>query len=227
MVHRILIVTSVLFALSQGSCRSKPSSDREASISSPEQGGTEVSAAAEALSNESPTSKSTIGSGTMTVFGIKIPTGMSPAKGPDKVYRFEGKLKVERTAMLVRDQITAEKEEKENLGVLFRFAASKKLGIHTKNSDNSHALAIRVFPTSNGSALDIWLEKEYAETLPDIHSTTSIYSEPMLPKANRIVLDKAAQEKQRQNFTTLLRALQKIERGEKLTPEEAASGVMD
>jgi ribosomal protein S24E len=227
MVHRILVVTAALFVLSQSSCHSKSSSDREAGRVRSEPVGTEVSFTAEAVPKDNRARKSTFASGTLMVFGIKIPTGMSPATGPEKVYRFEGRLPLERTVMLVRNQIVAEREEKENQGILFRFAESKRLNTRTKDKDGVRALAIRVFPTPKGSTLDIWLEKEYSERLPNIHSTTTSLPVPQLPKTHQFVVKKADREKERQSRSTAVRALQKMERGEKLTPEEAASGVMD
>ncbi len=226
MVHRILVIGSALVALSLGACRSKSPSSREDKGVPPAEAESDLFAEQEDGARSTAASKSAFSGGTIRVFGIKIPTGMTPAKGPEKVYRFEGALPVERTANLLRRQLAADKEEKEAGGVLFRFAKPKIFSGRAEGRGNARALAVRVFPTGEGSAVDIWLEREYADELPDLHGESSL-KVPTLPKTRRVVVDQSMMKKERQDRAAAVRALQKIERGEPLTPEEAALGVLD
>lgn len=224
MVHRILVTATLFASLAPLSCRSSGNSSSQDAEQSVEATPRDISAEKESFDRD--TEKRTgggsvFGRGVVTVFGIKIPTGMTPARGPEKVYRFEGKLKAERTAMLIRDQIVAQKETRENDGYLFRFARSKK-----SKSDDARFKAVRVFSTETGSALDIWLEKEYSAALPDTRAVTS-FPVPKLNDVRRQIVSENTRVKKRRERADALRALQKIEKNEPLTKQEAASGVFD
>ena len=225
MVHRILIF-SIIAGLC-AACRSKepfPSAEEQERRGAPAE-----NAMDEGAQEDEPVAKnaagraSPFGHSALHVFGIKIPTGMTPSPGPEKVYRFHGKLPALRAAGLIRDQINVKKEVKEEGGVLFRFAKSKKL---PAGSNELRMLAIRVFPAADGSTVDIWLEKEYTSELPDIHQTTNLPI-PTLPPVHRTVIDKRKRASELNRRTQAVNILQKIERGEPLTPEEAASGLLD
>lgn len=225
MVHRILIVC----ALSVAACRSQKSGDPAARGESPmvsTDGRTEAEAAApdgEQTFGKAGESGS-FGTGVTTLFGIKIPTGMYPSRGPEKVYRFEGKLPVARTAALIRDQIVADKEVQEGDGVLFRFAKAA----HTRmRTGRNSAVAIRISSSDDGSTLDIWLEREYAKTLPGKAAVADFPLPGQSRSTRRTVMDQKAKQQEQESRALLMRALYKLQKGEPLTPEEAESGVLD
>ncbi len=229
MVHRILIGIAIggLAAAVVSGCRSKKSDDASAIGARGEAAAFNTDAPAEAL-DETVSSKgaggtSPYGRGFMYVFGIKIPTGMKPARGPKKVYRFSGKLPPARVASLIREQVKAKSEAPEGEGFLFRFAEARR---GATREEANREVAVRIAPTAAGSNLDIWLEREHTNGLPGTEATSDF---PMAkqPHSRRTVLTKKARATEQAHRTLLMRSLQKLQRGEPLTPEEAASGVYD
>jgi len=159
------------------------------------------------------------------VFGIKIPMGMEPAMGPDKVYRFEGTPPMPQVKALVEDQISARNKLREVEGWLFRFARAKG---SDGSSSESPLLAIRIFGKGKGSVLDIWVEKNYAEALPDRTVRNSNYTFKAFKKPTRISgMPKQLVDKRRKELGETLRIMQKLEKGEPLTEEEKKSRLFD
>jgi hypothetical protein len=235
MVHRILnkphrtmamrgrIVWVVGVIVWAAACRSTPSGDeknKDGDLAGVSTDGIVETAAGDKSAEAKGAS---LGQGTVSVFGIKVPTGMVPAKGPDKVYRFEGRMPAERVATLIRNQIVAQKEQPENDGVLFRFAEPKKA---EKSAAADRSLAIRVFPNLNGAALDIWLEREYVNQLPNRAATTSNFSS-RVPVAHPVKNDENRRAKQKESLRNAMTVLKKIQQHEPLTEEEKKSRVFD
>ena len=159
------------------------------------------------------------------VFGIKIPMGMAPAMGPDKVYRFEGTPPMPQVKALIEDQISARDKLREVEGWLFRFAKAKT---GDGRSDESPLLAIRIFGKGRGSVLDIWVEKSYAKALPDRSKRNSNYTFTALRRPTRISgMPKQLLDKRRKRLGETLRIMQKLEKGEPLTEEEKKSRLFD
>jgi hypothetical protein len=155
------------------------------------------------------------------VFGIKIPSGMRPAKGPDKVYRFEGAQLMPQVKVLIEEQISSRQTLREIGGWLFRFAKAKE-------SQGDKLLAIRVFEgRKKGSILDIWEEKHYAKELPNKAAKTSTYTFQALGRPVRVPgeLPPKIAEKRRASLAKTLSIMKKVERGEPLTEEELKSDV--
>ncbi len=161
------------------------------------------------------------GLGTVSVFGLKIPTGMIPAKGPENVYRFLGKMSFEQTVFAIKRQIRVEQEIEEEQGILFRFA---KPNTALSEKDN-RVLAIRIFPANEEVNLDIWLEKEYQNKLPD-KSSKAAFTASTIPKPVVYKDSKAAVQKSQSDRQETMRLLRKIDRGEPLTKQELSSGLL-
>lgn len=154
------------------------------------------------------------------VFGIKIPTGMRPAMGPDKVYRFEGKPTLAQVKMLIEDQIEAGQKLREVEGWLYRNAKAKD----TDAAPDAKPLAIRMWGKENGSVLDIWVEQHYADALPNRAETKSNYTFKSLGRPTRVSgLPKPMVEKRRKSLGETMRIMKKVEKGEPLTKEELSS----
>ena len=222
MVHRFLILLFVTAALLPG-CRSKKTGDGErpalgAEAEAPDPLAERAPSTARPNDNET----SLYGRAVMRVFGIKIPTGMAPTRGPENVYRFEGKLPPVRVATLIRPQINAEQEVPEGNGFLFRFATVKQ---GRSNAAGDRGIAVRISQTAEGSNLDIWLEREHS-ALPGT-AAVSDFPSPRNPRPTRTVVTPQTREAERRHRALLMSALRKIQTGEALTPEEAASGVFD
>ena len=146
--------------------------------------------------------KAHISQATMDVFGIKLPPGMAPTKGPYKVYRFEGTYHVSHLVNHVGDQVSDEKVEPEGDGFLMRHA--KIVG-----PDGLQDLAIRIFPGSGGgSVIDIWQEHEHVSELPS--RAPSIYKSSQ--KSDYFKRGKRISYKERQQRDTreMLRAIKKM-----------------
>ncbi len=153
------------------------------------------------------------------LFGIKIPSGMRPARGPDKVYRFVGNAPMPQVKVLIEDQITTEQKLREVEGWLFRNARAKAEG------EGGELIAIRVFEKGKGSAVDLWIEKDYSDALPDRASTAGGYAGRPSPKSQKMIQERRiAREK---SLSKTLSTMKKLERREPLTKEELESDVFN
>ena len=225
MVHRILALPTVLGVVLLIGCRGG-SDDAGSGTPLPAEAPLEgASRPSGQPGGENRTdSRDPFGRGVMHVFGIKIPTGMKPARGPEKVYRFEGTLPPARVAGLIREQIHAEEAQPEaGGGFLFRFAKPKK---STAATVGDRGIAIRIAATPTGSHLDIWLEREHVNALPGTAATADFPVEKR-PGPVRTILKKADRQAEAAHRALLMGALRKLQQGEPLTPEEEASGVYD
>jgi hypothetical protein len=163
----------------------------------------------------------TFGQGRNVVYGIKIPTGMNPAPGPPKVYRFEGNQSVPQVARLVRQQVSMKEEKREGEGYLFRYAKAKKGGGEAASVD---PVAVRVFETADGrTSLDIWREKVYAKSLPNRALRSGIYGAKGPSRARK----DRARTGQKAELAETMRVLKKIQTQQPLTGEDLQSGAFD
>ncbi len=156
--------------------------------------------------------------GTLTVFGLGLPRGMTPAKGPDEVYRFESNHPSSLVFGNVKDQVRAKTISEEGSGHLIRDASvMNPLG----NATGDEVIAVRIKKRSGGgTVIDIWLEKEAGSrvagtTRPSARGATrnEDLKTTTLPAAKWNRTNKAARR-------TTIKALEKLSRGERLTKEE-------
>jgi hypothetical protein len=215
-MKQIILLTMLVAAL--GCTSSPPPSEREPEVSKPappSKPGDEAETPSRAKSRAPAPTPET------WVFGIKIPSGMRPAKGPEKVYRFEGAQLMPQVKMLIEEQISSRQKLREIGGWLFRFAKARK-------SKGDKLLAIRVFEGKKaGSVLDIWEEKHYAKDLPNIAARTSTYTFQALGRPVSVPgeLPPKLAEKRRASLAKTLSVMKKVETGEPLTEEEKKSDV--
>ena len=152
------------------------------------------------------------------VYGIKIPSGMAPAKGPERVVRFQGKPSVAQVVSLIREQILFEKEVREGQGYLFRSATAHKDYL-------KRDLAIRIFTQGDTTTLDIWKEHAYSKSLPE---TTSKVSSVPFGKPHRFHIDpQNVTAKRKERLTDAVRLMKKMERGEPLSDDEKKSSLFN
>lgn len=153
------------------------------------------------------------------VYGIKIPTGMVPAKGPERVVRFRGKPSIAQVVDSVRSQVRAQKEIREGEGYLFRFARADKDYV-------KRDLAIRVFSHGGATTLDIWKEHRYVDNLPE--KSASKRQRKTVGRETVSRVDGAKIQRRRQErFSDAMRILQKMQRKESLTEEEKNSALFN
>ncbi|MCP4676597.1 MAG: hypothetical protein GY854_14005 [Deltaproteobacteria bacterium] len=155
--------------------------------------------------------EATFGQGRNTVFGLVILEGMVPAKGPDKVYRFEGEYPIVAVISSVREQIYGQTTEREGKGFLLRHARIRRI----KRGSPRPELAIRIFQGEKGATIDVWLEKEYAKNPDDAHDRGST--------GRTTKMTPAAAAKRRAAAQKTIRAMQKVRSGEMLSREDMES----
>ena len=156
-----------------------------------------------------------IGQGVNTIFGIKIPTGMVPAAGPLKVYRFEGKQPLSQVAYLIKKQVQFKAEVREGEGYLFRFAKSPK-------DKEMRELAIRVFDAEDRTVLDIWKEKAYQHELPNRESKEAFRGLPV-HRAKPIHYDRAQKMHRQERLSEAMATMKKMQSKTPLTERERQS----
>ncbi len=152
------------------------------------------------------------GQGRNTVFGLDILQGMAPARGgPDKVYRFEGEYPIVAVISSVREQVHGQSTEREGKGFLLRHARVHK----SKRGSPRQELAIRIFQGEKGATIDIWLEKEYANNPGDANARGST--------GRTTKMTPAAAARRKAAADTTLRAIRKVQSGERLNRDEMES----
>ncbi|HUT77480.1 MAG TPA: hypothetical protein VM285_07325 [Polyangia bacterium] len=160
-----------------------------------------------------------LGEGSHAVFGLRIPRGMRPTSGPHKVYRFEGTLDVIAARRFVMRQVETVLLKDEPTGYLIRGA---RVLFPVGEVDPQIRLAIRIFRGRKGGAtVDVWVERdrerERSRTAAGgggaggAAGSEAARIEPGSPEARRRV-------EERQKAFELL---EKIGRGEPLSPEDA------
>ena len=65
--------------------------------------------------------------GVFTVLGLEIPSGMKPAKGPAKIFRFTGIIPVPQLMDLMREQIRPKWSKKSGTGHIYEEARVRRL----------------------------------------------------------------------------------------------------
>jgi hypothetical protein len=103
--------------------------------------------------------------GSHSVFGLRVPRGMKPAKGPNQVYRFEGTLELGHVKRYVMRQVETGHLLEEPTGYLVRKA---RVVEPVGSSRGDLLLAVRIFRGRRGGAsVDVWVE---AESLAELRS---------------------------------------------------------
>lgn len=213
MVYRILNIGWLFLLL--GACGTEPAGDF-------------VSTANERVSKNAPVQSPTsqgmqrsrpgFGQSINKVYGVKIPTGMVPAKGPEKVVRFQGKPSIEQVVDSIRSQVWAKKEMREGEGYLFRFARAHKDYV-------KRDLAIRVFSHDGETTLDIWKEYRYVDNLPDKSASkrSNTFGRETVSRVEGSKIQGSRQER----LSNMMHILQKMQRQENLTEEEKKSDLFN
>ncbi len=214
MVHRLLIVG--MFTVWGTACGTEPADNRHPNIADAPNSGARSEPSSADLRQGNRLSR--FGQGINKVYGIKIPTGMVPAKGPERVVRFQGKPSVAQVVHSVKSQVRFEKEVREGDGYLFRSALVHKDQIKRK-------LAIRVFKTGDATTLDIWKEHEYVDALPGTAAETHHRQPSTITR--KTATDDNFLKNRRERLADTVRILQKIERREPLTDEERQSSLFN
>ena len=151
------------------------------------------------------------------IYGIRIPSGMTPAEGPVRVLRFRGKPSVAQVVDSIRSQVRAKDEVREGEGFLFRFARAHKDYV-------KRDLAIRVFAQDGATTLDIWKEHVYVDKLPEKSGGRETTSSRKT--AARVDGAKAARSR-RQGLSDAMRIMHKMQRNEPLTEDEKRSALFN
>jgi hypothetical protein len=101
--------------------------------------------------------------GSHSVFGLRIPRGMKPTTGPNRVYRFESTFDLAQVKRRVMRQVETGHLLEEPTGYLIRKArVVDPVGTNTPNV----LLAVRIFRGRLGGAtMDVWIEIESLSAL--------------------------------------------------------------
>jgi len=96
--------------------------------------------------------------GSHSVFGLRVPRGMKPAAGPNRVYRFEGTFELPHVKRYVMRQVETGHLHDEPTGYLIR----KARVVDPVGTDPAEVLlAVRIFRGRRGGAtMDVWVETE-------------------------------------------------------------------
>ena len=166
-----------------------------------------------------------LASGSHSVFGLKMPRGMIPINSPDKsVTRFEGTHEIKVLKRYILSQIKTDQEIKkeEKGGFLIRRAQV----LNPDNTDSVTLLAIRIFNGSlGGGSVDIWKEKETKTLGKSSRVGSSLPSYKTTPLSSQTApfskesLDNVPRTREQQ----MMFIMNKIEKGEKLTPQDLES----
>jgi hypothetical protein len=166
-----------------------------------------------------------LGEGSHAVFGLRLPRGMRPVRGPQRVYRFEGTLDMVAARRFVMRQVETALLKDEPTGYLIRGArVLEPVG----EVDLEIRLAVRIFRGRKGGAtIDVWAERDRERERAGATTGNgggaggaagggAARIEPGSPEARR------RGEERRQAFELL----EKMGRGEPLSPEEAGSPLL-
>jgi hypothetical protein len=160
-----------------------------------------------------------ISQGTIDVFGLRIPGGMTPTAGPYKVYRFEGTHHVSQVVNYIRDQVSADKVQPEGDGFIMRYARVRNS--KDKISDDM-TLAIRMYPrATGGSVLDIWQEREQKNALPG--RAPSFYKGATGKRIRSEVAFTPYRAQQQRSFKETMRTIKKLQTHERLDSNDLRS----
>jgi hypothetical protein len=151
------------------------------------------------------------------VFGLRMPNGMSPTGNPSPgVYRFEGSYEPALVTRFIEEQLlpfappTAEP----------RSALYRRVEVKTPAAGAERApLAIRVHTRDKGSAVDVWLEAPVAgpsaaSAAPPAELGSPSFGASMDGQA------KPAYETPAERRRAVFEMMQKVNRGEPLTPQD-------
>jgi hypothetical protein len=227
MVHRILMQSERTFIVSLMildimACRSEQPGDKAAQTPTNVAAGGRDTPHLEAgtdLMAQSVT-KASLKQGINTIFGIRIPSGMIPAAGPKRVYRFEGKQTVSQVVYLIKQQVRIKKETREGEGYLLRFAK-------VPDDRFKRELAIRIFKNQRGTTLDIWKERTYRETLPDPTSRVAFRGVVKRERAQPVKNSETRRMRRRMELAQTMRVMRKIEKKERLSEADLKSNLFN
>ena len=160
-----------------------------------------------------PNRHATLTQGKITALGLSIPDGMTPARAPEKVYRFEGNHPVFQAAEFVHKQTRGAKIEIEEEGYLMQRATVRD---PKGSASGDELLSIRVFKGDRGGAtIDIWLEREYRAALPSKVAPPRVRTRAPMSRTEKQRRGKEARE--------TLEVMNKINRGEPLDENDRSS----
>jgi hypothetical protein len=219
MLRPVLVGLVVALVIAVAGCtasdtRQEPLVDSDAPGSAAEQTGGLIPPIAPA-----PLPVETLADGTHSVFGLRIPGGMTPVAGPHKVYRFEGTHSMTVVKRQVMRQVETGTIIEESTGFLIRKArVLRPVG----EADPSVRLAVRIFRGRKGGAtIDVWPEplaltdkRRRGRSLTG-RGGSRVAAEPPT------VLDATAQRRRQAQRRATLEALEKLQRGEKFDQNEA------
>jgi hypothetical protein len=221
MVHRFLsksIVVLIAGIWTAGGCGETPAKDPALTgARQGEQPGPDDNASGRSTAS-SKRRGSGFGQSINKVYGIKIPTGMTPAKGPARVVRFRGKHPLSQVVYLIRKEARFEKEIRENDGYLFRFATAKGDAVKRQ-------LAIRIGRDGDDTTLDIWKERAYRDSLPNETAIQREEAEAKTP--TRVRFDGEVQARRHEKMAEAVRIFRKMGRHEPLTEAERESNLFN
>ncbi len=234
MDHRVLIQRRCLISLIVGvslplilACTSRDGTGEGQPSQSPPSPAESVRKTSDPVEVRSTSGRSVahLGQGTITVFGIALPSGMRPAAAPQGIYRFEGLYPASQVERQIADQINYKRESRDTSGVLFRNSRPKKA---TSHLDQRTTLAIRVGDKKGGGCrLDVWLDrtvvsaKEKPGVRPRASRTATGPSARAAPSTKR--RRSSMSQRQQQKMVESLRVLDKLADRKKLDDEDKKS----